>query len=276
MKTNEKEWKTDVDEMGVASLDPYDKWEISFYKLPLKFPVQNTGGYGIKREFKLETVYGGKLAFSLQVPFYDDRGWGNDNFIYLFDPPNGQWSRVTFNKERTAFDTGLIDPAHLEEEKNEKSLGFGELIVWTDDSGELQVIRDNTPYHLDDWEFDHRVLQAMDTREKAKTRQMSYLLETSKISNFLWVCDEKAYQSPEEADQDPPLFKLYDMRSLIKSKDKRLLRGRISDLIPFSAIRLDYNDKYYLVLPVRTFLEVQEDTEREMVDSIIVLSLPET
>ena len=266
--TGDREWKTNEDEFCVAALDPQNDFSLETYRLPLKFPVQATGGAGVKREFQLVTIFNEKLIFTLISPFSDKRGWGNDNYLYSFDPKTSQWERILKDMESGKL---TFQPVLNEEqaEQNSNSIGFGESIVWVDENNHLQIIQDQTPYHLDDWIMDERVSKAFEQREKSKKKLIPHFLKSSVISDYLWVLDSRKYSSPEEVKANLPAFPVYDLKSWLLKNDSRLKKAGISNTIPLNAFQVEPGKEVYLLLTVRSFVDKKDD----MIDSLLVFHI---
>lgn len=147
----EDAWETDEDEVGMMCLLPGGTPSLAMATLPLRLPIQPTGAAGAKRKFELRAVTESGLLCSLDVPFSDPRGWGDDNYAYMFDPATRGWSRVSPAEQPPGYRlTALPEPAIAENPDN--ALCGGELVVYAaPGNGGLAFACDATPYHLDDW-----------------------------------------------------------------------------------------------------------------------------
>lgn len=177
-------WHTDDDAFGVVAIAQ----DMAYHRLPLNFPGRPTGASGARRQFRLVCELNGRLVFVLQAPFADERGWGDDNYLYAFDPADAAWSRLCPDRPLIP---GNEDPSH--------SFGHGELVVWADERGGLQVATDATPYHLDDWDMDPRTCRAMQQARDADEAIPGW--ELAEQGGDIWVL-----QAP-----DGERVTLYDM-----------------------------------------------------------------
>ena len=92
--------------------------------------VQATGALGAKRKFRLETRFEGRLIVSLENPFYDQRGWGNDNLLCAYGPVAGEWHRFVKGEEGFTVQAQALDSTDPAAESKDNTLGFGEIIIW--------------------------------------------------------------------------------------------------------------------------------------------------
>ncbi|MHB2016503.1 MAG: HEAT repeat domain-containing protein, partial [Candidatus Xenobia bacterium] len=214
------DWKTDADRFGVACIDT-EKCELKSWELPVAFPVQLTGAMGARRKFRLETEHEGQLVLTLESPFSDERGWGNDNFIYLFGMANGTWTRV-MRRDNAAIHVPLETTERPLPEHASHSCGGGELIVWKDERGELQVELDRTPYFLDDWSMSEETESALAAREAARERRDLGGLKVSPISSQVWICDPAMYEDEPGPGNTAPRHKVYDAEDYVRAQDPRL------------------------------------------------------
>lgn len=177
-------WKTDEDEVGMACLTPGQAPILTMCKLPLLLPAQATGGAGAKRVFKLRATLAAGLLCSLQVPFSDGRGWGDDNYAYLFDPTSGTWSRASAAPQAGFQLTALSEPA--EPENPAHAVCNGELVVCPSGDG-IVFACDATPYHLDDWQHAPETEALLQAQSAFLAQQRIGVCEITTATQQRWV-----------------------------------------------------------------------------------------
>jgi hypothetical protein len=150
-------WSNDEDEMGamVISRDPGVPPEC--VPLPMAFPIRSNGANRAKRKLTAECVVDGEIFVTVECPFSDERGWGTENYLWSFRPPDGwrSWARGA---------EGLVAATAGAEAQ---SVCYGELMVWRQ-AGVLHHAIDGTRYHLDDWTVTDEVAQASAARREAR------------------------------------------------------------------------------------------------------------
>ncbi|HEY9723166.1 MAG TPA: HEAT repeat domain-containing protein [Oscillatoriaceae cyanobacterium] len=194
-------WQTDEDAFGIAVFDPATA-RLNEHSLPLEFPIRHTGAAGARRTFRLEFELDGKLLFSLNSPFSDQRGWGDDNFLYLFDPQAARWSRLGSSRFSS---TPVEQPLVAGPEDSVHSCSYGELVLWKDADGGLKVAVDGTPYHLDDWELAPQTAEAL-----ACARQFREAIERA-----VWTVRAVSEDVWELASPAGEHVKLFDVQALL-------------------------------------------------------------
>ena len=159
----QSDWRTDDDELGLAVAG---SGVAARHVAPVRFAARATGGAGVRRSLDLVGVLDGRAVLVITSPFSDERGWGNDNYALGCDPATGAW--VAYREDGGR----LVVAGELAGEVPEAELPrlcYGEAIVWLD-GGVARVVADGTPYHLDDWELDDAVSEALEARRQARAR----------------------------------------------------------------------------------------------------------
>lgn len=196
-------WETDEDTFAVLQIDPSSQG-LRRYTLPLRFPIQSTGAAGATRDFRLEFELDGKLLCSLRSPFADARGWGNDTFMYLFDPSALRWSRLVAEPPSSRpLERPLVPGA----ENAANGFSYGELILWKDAHGLLNVDVDETPYHLDDWEFAPGTAEALESAREAALARAQWGVEST--GSDVWTLRSPGGEA----------LKVYDVQALLTRLD---------------------------------------------------------
>ncbi|MCX6117751.1 MAG: hypothetical protein NT027_09430 [Proteobacteria bacterium] len=131
------EWRSDEDEIGFLKIN---KGSMKHFAIPRQFPSCKTGAAGVKRTvFILGKVEGrSEFLIGIQEPFYDERGWGNQNLLFSFNLEGETWSSWIPNPQDKK---ELIKVSAA----SQMPVCYGDLKFKVDASGRVTLVEDRTP-----------------------------------------------------------------------------------------------------------------------------------
>ena len=219
-------WATDEDEVGMLGVSPGGTPSLAMATLPVLLPLQPTGASGAKRVFELRAVTAAGLLCSLRVPFSDQRGWGDDNYAYMFDPATRGWSRVSRAEQPPGYQmTPLHEPRAPENPHH--ALCSGELVVHAAPGGNGLVFAcDATPYHLDDWVHTPEISAVLQAQGLLRTRARADCCEVSAPTPQRWEVQRDAGAEP---------IVLRFVRQFVLDHDRRQPAASVSAVKPIVA-----------------------------------------
>lgn len=246
LKKASDDWILDKIECGVLVIKPENPQILSIHPLPAHLPMKKSGASGSWREFSPETIWNNKMVFCLKSPFSDNRGWGNDNFLFTFSPEAKQWCQLLPDKEKKWREKPVSEQQKFHEHADYSACG-GEAVLWCENEN-LSLMADCTPYFLDDWETSPETRTAFHKRDAAINKtwhKISMSNETDDYSNTNLLEEEWRFKSRDSIFSIPENYRMELIRKCpVKDKNRLFLLG--GDQISFN------HQKYFLLL-LRTF-----------------------
>jgi hypothetical protein len=131
------EWRTDEDEIGFLKIN---KGTMTHFAIPLQFPPCKTGAAGVKRSVFVLGKFEGRSEFLIGIhePYYDERGWGDQNLLFSFNLDGESWSSWIPDPQDKK---GLIKVSA----ESKIPVSYGDLKFKVDASGIVTLVEDRTP-----------------------------------------------------------------------------------------------------------------------------------